>query len=107
AGIVANLGFAHLGSRQIDVHVDVGEVEHREDLTTSRENFADIGNAILDAAAPRRAERVVGYVDFVQLNILLSRIEGALGYGPPEVRRVQGRGRRIDLLSTLIEQFRS
>ena len=107
AGIIAYFGFAHFRSGQIDVHVDVGEIEHREDFTASRKNLADIGNPILDAAVSRRAERVIGNVDFVQLNILLSRIEGALGYCHPEVRRVQSRGRRIDLLSTLIEQFRS
>ena len=35
--------------RQVDVHIDIGGVEHREDLAAGRQHLADIGDAVLDA----------------------------------------------------------
>ncbi len=78
-----------------------------EYLAASRQNLTNIGNAILDSAVSRRAQRVIGYVNFVQLNIMSSRIKDTLGYSHSQVRRIQSRCRRIDLLSTLIEQLLS
>ena len=63
AGIGAELDLAGVRGRQIDVHVDIGGIEHREDLAAGRQHFADIGDAVFDAAIARRDQRVVGDLD--------------------------------------------
>ena len=55
ARVGADLHLAGLVGRQIDVHVDVFDVEHGEDLAAGGQHLADIGDAVLDAA--RRAAR--------------------------------------------------
>ena len=63
ARVGADLHPARLRGRQIDVHVDIGGVEHREDLAAGRQHLADIGDAVFDAAVARRDQRVVGDID--------------------------------------------
>jgi hypothetical protein len=60
AGIGADFDLARLCSGQVDVHVDVREVQHREYLAAGGENLADVGEAILNAPRFRRHERIVG-----------------------------------------------
>ena len=70
---------AGLRRRQIDVHVDVGDVEHREDLAARGKHLADVGDAVLDAALSRRDERIVGDVDLIEFDIVGRGIERPLG----------------------------
>ena len=57
AGLGADLGPACVHCRQVDVHVDVRDIEHREDLAAGRQHLADMGDAVLDAAVARSDQR--------------------------------------------------
>ena len=67
-------GPAGIGGRQIDVHVNVGPVEHCENPAACRQDFTDFGDAVFDRAGPRRYERVVGDVDLVERHVLRGRV---------------------------------
>ena len=80
ARVGADLHLAGLVSGQIDVHVDVADVEHGEDLAARGQHLADIGDAVLDAAVARRDERVVGDVDLVEFGVVRGGVDRALGF---------------------------
>ena len=67
--------------RQVDVHVDVRGVEHREDLAARREDFTDIGDAVLDASLARRDEGIVEDVDPIEFDVVRGCVERVLRFG--------------------------
>ena len=69
------------------------------------EHFADIGDAVLDAAVARRDQAVVGYFDRIEFDVMGRRVERVLGFRDPKLRRIQRRIGAIQLLPPLIEQF--
>ena len=97
---------AGVSGRQIDVHVDVGDIEHREDFAARRQHFADVGDAVLDAAVLRRDKRIVGDVDLVELDVVGRGVERALGLRRRERWRApESGGRAVEGLLALVEQF--
>ena len=78
ARVGAELDPAGLRGRQINVHVDIGGIEHREDLAAGRQNLADIGDTILDPPVARRDERIVEDVDPIELDIVRRGVERVL-----------------------------
>ena len=91
ARIRSDLDLAGLHRRQIDVHVDIGDVEHGEDLAAGRQHLADIGDAVLDAAVARRDQRIVGDVDLVEFDVVRRGVERVLGLADPGLRGLQRR----------------
>ena len=59
AALAADDDLARLQGRQEDVHIDVGEVEHGEDLSAGGQHLAEIGQPVLDAAVLRGATSVL------------------------------------------------
>ena len=68
---VPTLIFPASGRRQIDVHVDVRDIQHREHLAAGRKHLADIGDSILNPAIARGDQIVVADVDRVEPDIVL------------------------------------
>ena len=91
--------------RQIDVHVDIGRIEHGEDLAAGGQDLADIGDPILDAAVARRDQRVVGDLDAVELDVVRGGVERMLELDHPQVCGVERRVGAIELLLPLIHHF--
>lgn len=98
-------GAAGLSGRQIDIHIDIRNVEKREDLAAGRQHLADIGDAILDAAESRRDQGVVGDIDLVQFDVVSRGVERALGFADAGVGRVQQSDGAVQGLPALIQKF--
>ncbi len=105
ARVGADLHFAGVRRRQIDVHVDVSDVEHGEHPAARGQHLADIGDAVLDAPVARRDERIVGDVDLVELDVVRGRVERPLGFADAVVGGVERGLRAVEGLPALIEQF--
>ena len=91
--------------RQVDVHVDIGGVEHGEDFAAGRQDLADIGDAILDAAVARRDQRVVGNLDAIEFYVVGCRVERMLEFDDPQVCRAKRRVGAVQLLLPLIQDL--
>ena len=106
ARIGADLHLAGLGGRQIDVHIDIADVEHREDPAAGRQHLADIGDAVLDASVARRDERVVGDVDLVEFDVVRRRRRCARSASPTRsLRGAERGGGAVERLPALVEKF--
>ena len=105
AGVGAEPDPAGVRRRQVDVHVDIGGVEHGEDLAAGCQNLADIGDAVLDRPVARRDERIVDDVDPVEFDIVLGGIERVLRLADLGGRGIFRGDGGIHLLSALIEQL--
>jgi hypothetical protein len=71
-GLGAEPDPAGIRGRQVDVHVNVRGVEHRKDPASRGEDFAHIGNTVLDAPLPRRDESIVEDVDPVEFDVCVA-----------------------------------
>ena len=91
--------------RQIDVHVDIRHVEHGEDLAAGRQHFADIGDAVLDAAVARRDQRIVGDIDLIEFDVVGRGVERMFGLADAGVGGVQKRRAPFERLPALVQNF--
>ncbi len=103
--IRADLDLARFERRQIDVDIDIGKVQHGEDLAAGWKNLTDIGQAILDASGFWRDQRIVGDLDLVEARIVFGCFQHMPGNQNPGIRRVKSGNRTIELLLTLIGDF--
>jgi hypothetical protein len=105
ASIGAEPDPARIRGRQIGVHVDIRGVEHGEDLAAGGQHFADIRDAVFDAALARRHERVVEDVDPVELDVMGGGVDGVFRPVHPLHRRILRGFCRGQLLAPLIALF--
>ena len=105
ASVGAELHAARFLGRQVNVHIDVGYVQHGENLAAGWQHLADVGNAVLNPAVARRDQRVVRNIDGVELHVVRSRVKRVLGLDFPRLRGTQRRPGAIQLLLALIQDF--
>ncbi len=104
-GVRSDFGAAGVGGWQIDVHIDVRNIEQGEHFAAGRQNFADIGDTVLDATDGRRDQRIVRDIDLVKLDVVARGVERILGLSDAGVGGVQKRERAIEGLPSLVEQL--
>ena len=105
ARIGADFHLAGLVGRKIDVHVNIFDVEHGEDLAARGQHLADVGDPVLDAAVSRGDERVVGDVDLVEFDIVRGGVERPRGFADTVIRHGERGIRATERLPALVEQF--
>ena len=88
--------------RQVDVHIDIGGVEHRKHLAACRQHLADIGDAIFDRAIARRDEGIVEDVHPIEFDVVADGVERVLRLGNPVGRGIFCRDGAVHLLTPLI-----
>ena len=104
-GVIADLDAACFERRQINVHIDISDVEHGEDLAARREHLAGVGYAVLNPPIAGGDERIVGDIDRVELHVVRSRVKRVFGFDLPRLRGTQRRSGAIQLLLALIQDF--
>ena len=103
--IGADLDPAGFRGRQIDVHVDIRDIQHGEDLAARRQHLADIGDAVLQPTVARCHQVVVLDVDHREPDVMLGCFQRALGLSNPLGGGSQSGISAVERLLALIEQF--
>ena len=91
--------------RQVDIHVDIRGVEHRKDFAARREDFAHIGDAVLNASLLRCDEGIVEDIDPIEFDVVRGCVERELRLGDFVRRRILRGNGSVHLLAPLIEQL--
>ena len=105
AGLRAQSDPAGIGGLQVNVYVDIRSVEHCEDFAARREDFAHIGNAVLDAPLLRRDKGIVEDVGSVEFDVVRGCVERLLRLGDLVVGHILRGNGSVHLLTPLIEQL--
>jgi hypothetical protein len=88
AGVRPNPDPAGFCRRQVDVHINIGGVEHRKHLAASRQYLADIGDAAFDRAIAWRNEGILEDVDPIKFDVVGDGVERVLRLTNPMGRGI-------------------